>query len=129
MNASSREFCVTRRERTNTPLQALLLMNEPEYFRAAKATARMTLNETQEVKAGLRSTYEKITSHEPDAKRLELMVVTLREFMDLYENDPALTEALTPELKEADFSERVKLAAWTMVTHSILNLELTKVRR
>ncbi|MEK6237601.1 MAG: DUF1549 and DUF1553 domain-containing protein, partial [Planctomycetales bacterium] len=36
MNAPSREFCTARRERTNTPLQALLLMNEQEFFKAAK---------------------------------------------------------------------------------------------
>jgi hypothetical protein len=47
----------------------------------------------------------------------------------LYADDQALTELFTPELKDADFDERVELAAWTMMTHSLFNLELTKVRR
>jgi len=40
-----------------------------------------------------------------------------------------LTESLTPELNGSAFDERVELAAWTMMTHSLLNLELAKVRR
>lgn len=129
MNAPSREFCVTRRERTNTPLQALLLMNEQEYFKAAKVTAKRTLKETDDAKAGLSLTYERITSHKPEAGRLELMEETLGEFIDIYRNDPALTESLTPELAQSGFDERVKVAAWTMITHSLFNLELAKVRR
>jgi hypothetical protein len=129
MNAPSREFCVTRRERTNTPLQALLLMNEQEYFGAAKACVESTLQEDTDVDEGLRLIYEKITSQEPSSDRLKFMKDTLFEFKDIYKNDRALTEALTPGLSESDFGERVEVASWTMVTHSLLNLELTKVRR
>ena len=74
-------------------------------------------------------TYEKLTSHQPDARRLKLLQETLHAFMDIYQNDKTLTEELTPELKDSDFNERVNVAAWTMLTHSILNLELSKVRR
>lgn len=130
MDAPSREFCVARRERTNTSLQALLLMNEQEFFKAAKACAGNTLKESKgDVRKGLRLAYEKITSHELDSKRLRLMAKTLNEFRTLYRSDRKLTESLTPELKDADFNRRVELAAWTMVTHSLFNLELTKVRR
>ena len=129
MNAPFRDACVTRRERTNTPLQALLMMNEQEYFKAAKACAKLTLMATDDTAQGLSLTYEKITSHLPDAKRLKLLEETLQSFIDLYQNDKLLTEQLTPELQESEFSDRVKVAAWTMLTHSLLNLELSKVRR
>ncbi|MDG2168367.1 MAG: PSD1 and planctomycete cytochrome C domain-containing protein [Opitutales bacterium] len=129
MNAPSREYCLPRRERTNTPLQALLMMNEEEYFKAAKASAMLTLEETDDLEAGLNLTYEKITSHLPSNDRLKLMEETFEEFIEIYENDQALTESLTPELNGSAFDERVELAAWTMMTHSLLNLELAKVRR
>jgi hypothetical protein len=129
MNAPSREYCVARRERTNTPLQALLLMNEQEYFDAAKACVKSTLPDGVNVDEGLRLIYEKITSQEPDPERLEFMSQTLQEFKEIYGNDKTITEALTPELNESDFQERVDVAAWTMLTHGLLNLELTKVRR
>ena len=73
--------------------------------------------------------YEKITLHEPDAKLMESMESTLNDFIDIYENDPSLTAALTPELKGQQNKERVELAAWTLLTHSLMNLELVKVKR
>ena len=129
MNAPSREYCLPRRERTNTSLQALLMMNEEEYFKAAKTCAKQTLEETDGLESGLSLTYEKITSQLPTKERLELMKKTFVEFSEIYQNDAALTESLTPELNGTDFSKRVELAAWTMMTHSLLNLELAKVRR
>ncbi len=130
LNAPSREFCTPRRERTNTPLQALLLMNEQEYFKAAKACAALTLEEVEnDPVRGLNRLYEKVTSHRPDPQRLQLMQETLNEFRDLYSSDKLLTEALTPELADSSFDQRVELAAWTMMTHSLLNLELAKVIR
>lgn len=129
MNAPFRDACIARRERTNTPLQALLMMNEQEYFKAAKACAKRTLRETDDETQGLILTYEKITSHQPDAKRLKLLLDTLHEFSALYQSNQSLAEEMTPELKESDFQARVKVAAWTMLTHSLLNLELSKVRR
>ncbi len=129
MNAPSREFCVSRRERTNTPLQALLLMNEEEYFKAAQETAKNTLKEIQGVKEGLSHTYEKITSQLPGKSRLKLMEQILLEFKKLYENDPELAKSMTPEMKGSDLKNRIEVAAWTMITHGLFNLELAKVRR
>jgi hypothetical protein len=57
------------------------------------------------------------------------MKKTFVEFSEIYQNDAALTGSLTPELNGTDFSKRVELAALTMMTHSLLNLELAKVRR
>ena len=130
LNAPSREFCTPRRERTNTPLQALLLMNETEYFRAAAACASNTLKESGEDEdERLLRLYEKITSHLPDANRLSLMRHTLHSFENLYNADPALAQAATADITDASHAERVEAAAWTMMAHSLLNLELAKVKR
>ncbi|MDP6445994.1 MAG: DUF1549 and DUF1553 domain-containing protein, partial [Pirellulaceae bacterium] len=130
LNAPSREFCAPRRERTNTPLQALLLMNELEFFKAAKACAALTLKETgDDASMGLAQLYEKITSHRPDPARLQLLQEALGEFRQLYTSDKELTEALTSGMAEAEFPRRVEAAAWTMMAHSLLNLELAKVKR
>ena len=62
MNAPSREFCTARRERTNTPLQALLLMNEQQYFKSGPVVRRqLTLAESgDDPDKGLPLLYEKV---------------------------------------------------------------------
>ncbi len=130
LNAPSREFCTARRERTNTPLQALLLMNEPEFFNAARSCALKTLDEVggDEAKA-VRRLYEKVTSQVPDPAQIRRLQEALTDFRAFYAADPALASALTADWKEADAHQRLELAAWTMVTHSLFNIELAKVKR
>ena len=70
-DAPTRESCIARRERTNTPLQALVLMNEQQYFAAAKACARQLLKATnQSDDQRLLQAYESITSHLPDPSEM-----------------------------------------------------------
>jgi hypothetical protein len=129
MNAPSREFCVARRERTNTSLQALLLMNESEYFNAAKAMARDLLGKSLSTRDALKLAYEQTTSLKPNPERLDLMEETLKQFRDYYEANPQLKATLAADFPGIGMNERTDLAAWTMMTHSLLNLELVKNRR
>ena len=121
MNAPSREFCVARRERTNTPLQALVLMNEPEYFKLARSCAERTLHEVgnDRTKALLRL-HERITSHKPGARELSMLEKTLDELLDYYKARPDLAKEVAPD---------PNTAAWTLLTNSLLNLESAKVRK
>jgi hypothetical protein len=125
MNAPSREFCVARRERTNTPLQALVLMNEPEYFKLAQSCAERTLSETKgHRQKTLIRLYERITSHPPSTDDLVLLNQSLDQFILHYKNNQELAKKSVPDAQEAD-----KTAAWTLLAHSMLNLEAAKVRR
>ncbi len=129
LNAPSREFCVARRERTNTSLQALLLMNESEYFNAAKETAKLALGKTRNVEDGLSLVYEMITSHLPDQDRLDLMKETLASFRESYTSKPELAKAIASSEDQESTRDPADLAAWTLMTHSLFNLEIAKVRR
>lgn len=130
LNAPSREFCTARRERTNTPLQALLLMNEQEFFKAARSCASLTLEEANgDEEKCLALLYEKVTSHPPSPQRMQLLQKTLGDFRALYTDDDTLTNSFAPELTELSHRQRVELAAWTMIAHSLFNLELAKVKR
>lgn len=129
LNAPSRESCVARRERTNTPLQALLLMNEEEFFKAARNLAKSAL-ETGPAEAGARVDwlYERITARLPDASVRESLVAAAEDLGDMYRSDPSLAAelcdgvALPPELQATE------LAAWTMITSAIHNLDVTRTR-
>ncbi len=122
-DAPSRESCIARRERTNTPLQALLLMNEEQYFAAAKHYAQTLLKQTDltdEEKIG--RAYETITSQKPSDATRGRLVNALHDFQQLYTDDPALAKAMFADSGDA------KQAAWTMLVHTLLNLDATKTR-
>ena len=120
MNAPTREECTARRERTNTPQQALLLFNEPEYLRAAQHLAgalleRPTASERVEV------LFEAMTARLPDdAERAALL-----ELAGDLEAWYAAAPALAAELAGGD----PELAAWTVVVNAVLNLDVTKSRQ
>jgi len=129
LNAPSRESCTARRERTNTPLQALLLLDENEYFKAARHLAATTLaggdgGDAERVSV----VYETITSQLPDVEESATLLATLEDLKRTYHANPTLAEQLC---KGAELPEGVtpeELAAWTVVVSSIYNLDITKTR-
>jgi len=134
-DAPSRESCIARRERTNTPLQALLLMNEEQYFDAAMqfATSLLgtsNLNEEQRI----RQAYETITSQVPTDATLSQLKDALLEFHNVYTADPTSAQAMITHSKNAEIQaitdpeQQADVAAWTMLVHSLLNLDATRNR-
>ncbi len=130
-DAPSREECVVRRERTNTPMQALLLMNDPQYVEAARCFAARVLREGGDGdEARLRWALERATSASPQSDDVRDLRALLEEQRAAFGAAPALAQALTSVGADApDVGVAVtELAAWTMVTNLILNLDavLTK---
>lgn len=131
-DAPTREACIARRERTNTPLQALLLMNEPEYFRAAVAAAQKLLEkESSSDQDRIRSSYESITSLVPDSRASESLQQALDAFRQLYTQDVEAASKLISQYggDGVGSDQTVELASWTMLTHSIINLDIVKTRQ
>ena len=131
-DAPTRESCIARRERTNTPLQALVLMNEEQYFLAARHCAGELLADPGSDEDGkIRRAYEKVTSQLPEATEMKTLKGALHDFRQLYADDDALARALTANLADpgTNQSGRAELAAWTMLVHSLLNLDVTKTRQ
>jgi hypothetical protein len=120
-DAPTRESCIARRERTNTPLQALLLMNEGQHFAAAKhfasnLLARREVSDEQRIEIA----HETITAH--------VLLKSLDEFRDLYRSNAKMTDQLVGDAAKLSAEKRVEQAAWTMTVHSLLNLSATKTR-
>jgi len=125
LNAPTREDCTARRERTNTPLQALLLMNEEQYMKAARALAIQALNWKDEGR--LAAVYETITGRVPDAVELDILQKALGDFEVLYQTHPELTAAFADKERNGDHQAQ-SIAAWAMIINTIYNLDITKTR-
>jgi len=125
-DAPSREsFCV-RRERSNTPLQALLLMNDVQYFEAARVFAeRMLKHGGDNPRARLAWAFRATTSRQPDKRELNTLVDALDAQLARYRADvDAAKQAIAVGESKPDLDrDPAELAAYTMVANLILNLD------
>ena len=134
-NAPMRDSCIARRERTNTPTQALLLLNEPEYFKAAQALAKRTLNQPADQR--LDFIWETVTSKLPDQHEASVVKKLLVDLQKQYTAIPQLARQMAGHGETPDGSKhatdstaegKAELAAWTVVGNMLYNLDLTKTR-
>jgi len=130
LNAPNRESCIARRERTNTPLQALLLLNEAEYLKAARHLASTTLaGDARSAAARLDVIYETITSMVPSHAERALLLQAVTDLQTSYERDPELTAKLCGGTQLENGQSPAELAAWTVLTSIVYNLDVTKTRQ
>jgi hypothetical protein len=125
-DAPSREFCTPRRERTNTPLQALLLMNETQYVEAARALAQRSLREGgPRIEDRLAYLFRLATSRRPDARELAELVALYKDNLATYTRDVEAARKLinVGETKPDTALNPSELAALTMVGNLVLNLD------
>jgi mono/diheme cytochrome c family protein len=125
-DAPSRESCTVRRERTNTPLQALVLMNDVQFVESARALAERALREggpTPESRAA--DLFRRATARNPDAGELAELTAAYRDFAAAYAKDTAAAKKLITvgETKPDASLNPTDLAAWTMVANLVLNLD------
>ncbi|MFN3167422.1 MAG: DUF1553 domain-containing protein [Phycisphaeraceae bacterium] len=129
-NAPTREFCVVRRDDTNTPLQALVLWNDEQFLEAARALAQRTLEEAQADDARLTRIYRRCTGATPDDRVLSVLREMLGYFKDRYADAPDDAKALLQQGEHPlpDNYDPAELASWMMVASSVLSLDETIVR-
>jgi Protein of unknown function (DUF1553)/Protein of unknown function (DUF1549)/Planctomycete cytochrome C len=128
-DAPTRESCTSRRERTNTPVQALLMMNETQYFEAARHFAQHWLTSKDQSDADrTRIAFETVTSHLPDADEQASLLRGLENFRLVYRDDIESARAMTTGLTLSSDAERIELAAVTMLVNSLFNLDAAKTR-
>ena len=129
LNAPIRDACIARRERTNTPAQALLLMNEAEYFKAARTLAKRVLDKKSlSDNERFSVIYETVTSKLPDEKEQKVFLKLLGDLLVSYSKDAKLANELCEGLAMPNQEAKAQLAAWTLVTSSLYNLDITKTR-
>ena len=126
LDAPSRESCRVRRERTNTPLQALLLLNDPQYVEAARALAERTMREGgQTAESRVDYMFRLATGRDPDSDEAAELVGLFQDHLSEYKNDIDSAKELVAvgESKPDETLDTAQLAAWTMVANLVLNLD------
>jgi hypothetical protein len=131
-DAPNRDICVVRRTRTNTPLQALVTMNDPVYVEAAQALARRSMEKggpTAAAKAEY--AFRACLIRPPTEKEVARLVQLYEDAKSKFAKDSAkatqfATEPLGPLPKGVD---TVDAAAWTVVANVLLNLDEMLMKR
>jgi hypothetical protein len=129
-DAPDREVCSVRRSRTNTPLQALVLMNDPTYVEASRQLAERLLREAATTEARLTRAFRLATARHPSAKEIDILRQVLAKQLAKFQDDEKAALQLL-SVGEAARDKRfapAELAAWTMVASVILNLDETVTR-
>jgi hypothetical protein len=127
-DAPNREQSCTRRERSNTPMQALQLMNDVQHFEAARALAERILQEGgQDDAAKLHCLFRTVLSRQPDEKESAMLNGALAKQRELYQPDPKAAEKAihTGESTPKNLASAPETASWTLIANLVLNLDET----
>ncbi|MCH7685799.1 MAG: DUF1553 domain-containing protein, partial [Planctomycetes bacterium] len=125
-DAGAREYCTVRRPRTNTPLQALTLMNDVTFVEAARVLAqRMMIEGGKSPRNRITYAFRLATSRRPTSPELKILVDGFEHYLSGYRRDQQAAKKLisageSPLKQELDAAE---LAAYTAVGSLILNLD------
>jgi hypothetical protein len=125
-NAPSRETCAVRRERTNTPLQALVTLNDVQFVEAARVLAEKALKDggaTKELRLDFLA--RRLLSRPLRAAELPVVRAALDDLLAHYRERPAEAKKLIAvgESKADAGLDAATLAGWTMLVNTLMNLD------
>ncbi len=129
-DAPNREVCTVRRPRTNTPLQALVTLNDPVYVEAAQALARRMIREggSNAADRAIRG-FRLVLARSPTGPEIDRLIKLFDDAAAEYHSDAAAAKQMATEPlgnPPADLgADTADLAAWTVVANVLLNLDET----
>ncbi len=131
-DATNRAICVVKRDRTSTPLQALVLMNDPQFVEAARVLAvRMQKEGGDSLDEQLRYAFRRLCGRRPDQQEVETLTEQYHTEVQKYRKNPAAASALlrVGEYEMNEAMDEVHTAALAMVTSTIINFDETYMKR
>jgi hypothetical protein len=124
-NAPSRENCCVKRERTNTPLQALVTLNDPQFVEAARVLADRTLElggESDDARVDFLS--RRLLARPLVAEELAVVKQSLADLAEWYKAHPDdARQLIAVGDSKPRAADPVQLASWTMLTNELMNLD------
>ena len=130
-DAPNRETCTVQRDRSNTPLQALTLMNDPQFVEAARALAQRMLEQGGDSTAERISfAFELATARRASEREIEILTNIYEKQIQRYAAEDSGFEKLL-EVGDSSYNHELDkriLAAWSVVASTILNMDETITR-
>ena len=131
-DAPSRAYCVVKREKTSTPLQALVLMNDPQFLEASRVLGqRILLNGGDSIESKINYGYRLLTGRNPDSNEMELLIEYYLDAVNTMEGDheKALAISSMGEYPVNQNLNQSQLAAYTKIMSTIMNFDATTMKR
>lgn len=124
-DAASRDFCTVKRQNTSTPLQALVLMNDPQILEACRVMAYQAIEKNENLDDRIAYMFRKATSRRPNAEELDILVDYYKEELQQFESQPEnAAEYLTVGVyQQKEVLSIPEMAAYTIVANAIFNLD------
>jgi hypothetical protein len=129
-DASERSSCMSRRQRTNTPLQALVVLNDPSFLEAAKVMGEKMSRE-KDTDNAIKMAYKKLTGRNPSSKELEVLRSLQQSEMEKFRANPDKAKGLlNVGIYQIDKNiDRALIASNTIVASTIMNSDATITKR
>ncbi|MDX2031978.1 MAG: PSD1 and planctomycete cytochrome C domain-containing protein [Blastocatellia bacterium] len=125
-DATSREYCTVRRVRTNTPLQALTMLNDDAAMEMARALARRMIEHGGDARTRLTAGFRLCVARAPSEKEIDRLLALYRDRAGYFaEREDEARKILKEENAAALNCTPAELAAWTMTANVLLNLDET----
>jgi hypothetical protein len=129
-DAVGRDQCEVRRLRTNTPLQALVMLNDPQVLEASRVLAEKLLQQGVNTEASLERAFRLILCRAPARQEMDRLAAYHAAEYARFRKDPGRADQYTNvgEYPKKDFKDTAALAAMMQVVHMLYNLEETSVK-
>lgn len=124
-NAPSREVCTIRRDRTNTPLQALATLNDPQAIEAARHLAAIAIAASSEKEVRVDLMAKRVLARSLEAREMEVVNDSLKSLAQHFQENPSAASELVKVGDSATPAEipPAELAAYTMLANQLMNLD------
>ncbi|WP_020526405.1 DUF1553 domain-containing protein [Flexithrix dorotheae] len=131
-DAAERSFCTVKRQKTSTPLQSLVLLNDPQYVEAARVLAENALMQGgDDIEDQITYAFRMLTSKMPDEKQLKLLKRLFQEEFAELSKYPEEAQKLRSvgEYQSEQSLDPVKVGAFTLVTNTLINFDEAVFKR
>lgn len=122
-DAASRDLCEVDRQKTNTPLQALVMMNDPQILEASRVLAYRVLSEGKSDSDRLKLAFEKILGRSPSQQEADILDSFLKKEKERFEQAPDQVEAYLTVGQYRQEAQSAEVAAYMSMINTIFNLD------